>query len=348
MMDERSFGETVKARRWGVATLAAFIAAGACNSSKQIASDAGSPSPDTGSPSPDADSYPDTPLGRVAAIVIPNCAIAGCHDAISKTHSQDLSSLEKIISNWVNVTGYDHCTGLDTLRVIPGDPDGSLVVMKIEGRAVCLQSNRMPLPPRDALTAEQIGVIRAWIAAGAPSDLPPSDGGDGDGGPFDAGDDAATDGGEGAGCTTTSPCATGLTCSGDACSEAWQCVVHFDETVEHPCDPATMLYCGCDGVTFEASITCPDRPFAHPGACGDGESCFTQAIRCVEPPPVCPEGQAPSVVDDCYGSCIPVTSCRCLAPYHCPNETTCIGDARCGQRPPTDAGPDSGTDDAGL
>jgi hypothetical protein len=337
-------------RLWLGATLAAFVAAGACNSSKQPVYDAGPPPPDAGA-------FPDTPLGRVAAIVIPNCAVAGCHDAVSKTHNMDLSTIDKIVSAWIGVPGFDHCTGLDTLRVIPGDPAGSLVVMKIEGVAVCLQSNRMPLPPRDALTAEQIDVIRTWIAAGAPTHPPPSDGGEGDGGSLDASDDggegdgglpdaaddAAPDAGEGSTCTAASPCGPGLNCFADACSDEWQCIAHYDETVEHPCEPETTPYCGCDGVTFEASITCPDRPYAHPGACGDGESCFTGAVRCSDPAPICPEGQAPSVVNDCYGPCIPVSSCRCFAHYECPTLTlnTCLADFRCGPNPLLDAGTDA-------
>jgi hypothetical protein len=321
--------------RWCGATLAAFIVAGACSLPKQAAND-------TAGAARDAGSYPDTPLGRVAAIVVPNCAVAGCHDAVSKTHDQDLSTLDKIVSNWINVPGFDHCTGLDTPRVVPGDPDASLVVMKIEGIAVCLQSNRMPLPPRPALTGEQTAIIRAWIAAGAPSDATPGDAGEEDGGSLDASDDAAPDG-EGSACTAASPCGAGLSCSADACSDAWQCVAHFDETVEHPCEPETMAYCGCDGMTFEASVTCPDRPFSHPGACGDGESCYAGAVRCSDPAPVCPEGQAPSVVDDCYGPCIPITSCRCFAHYQCPNGDvyTCLEDFRCGPNFRMDAGVDA-------
>lgn len=65
----------------------------------------------------------------------------------------------------MNVRGFDHGTGLNTPRVIPGDPNSSLVMLKIEGIAVCAQSQRMPLPPRDALTVEQIGIVRAWISA---------------------------------------------------------------------------------------------------------------------------------------------------------------------------------------
>ena len=101
------------------------------------------------------------------------------------------------------------------------------------------------------------------------------------------------------------------------------------------CVPETMLFCGCDGVTFEASITCPDRPFAHPGACGDGVSCTKEAVRCAAPKPVCPEGQEPSVVNDCYGACVPVASCRCFAHWMCPNlaVNTCLADSRCGPNP---------------
>jgi hypothetical protein len=323
------------ARFAGFGLLGAVVSAGACNSAK-VSNDAGAP--------PTPESYPDTPLGRVAAIVVPRCGVGGCHDSASKTHDQDLSSLAKIVPNWVNVPGFDHCTGLETPRVIPGDPDASLVMMKLQGIAVCLDSDRMPPPPRAALTPEQIEVIRTWIAAGAPSDPATGDGGTEDSGASDAGDGAAPDSGEGTGCTASSPCGAELTCSADACSDEWQCIAHFDDTVEHPCDPEIMPFCGCDGVTFEASITCPDRPFAHPGACGDGESCYPGAVRCSDPAPVCPEGEAPSVIDDCYGPCIPIASCRCAAHYQCPNGAlyTCLADLRCGPNFYMDAGTDAG------
>jgi len=49
-------------------------------------------------------------------------------------------------------------------RAAPGDPDNSYLVQKIEGRAAV--GGRMPLggPP---LSAEQINLVRQWIAAGA-------------------------------------------------------------------------------------------------------------------------------------------------------------------------------------
>jgi hypothetical protein len=46
--------------------------------------------------------------------------------------------------------------------VIPGDPDGSLLVAKIERR------HRPAMPPRRKLPPAAVRLIRAWIAAGAP------------------------------------------------------------------------------------------------------------------------------------------------------------------------------------
>jgi hypothetical protein len=52
----------------------------------------------------------------------------------------------------------------DLLRVAPGDPDNSYLVHKVEGSAAI--GGQMPLggPP---LSAEEINLIRQWIAAGA-------------------------------------------------------------------------------------------------------------------------------------------------------------------------------------
>jgi hypothetical protein len=50
-------------------------------------------------------------------------------------------------------------------RVLPGNPDSSYVVWKIEGRSG-IAGSRMPLG-QSPLSAEQIQAIRDWIAAGA-------------------------------------------------------------------------------------------------------------------------------------------------------------------------------------
>ena len=53
------------------------------------------------------------------------------------------------------------------IRVIPGDPDNSYLVQKLEGAPGILGS-RMPLNSSSFLTAGQIRIIRRWIAIGAP------------------------------------------------------------------------------------------------------------------------------------------------------------------------------------
>jgi len=53
------------------------------------------------------------------------------------------------------------------LRVIPGDPDNSYLVQKIEG-AAGIAGRRMPINGPPYLTDGQIRIIRRWIAIGAP------------------------------------------------------------------------------------------------------------------------------------------------------------------------------------
>lgn len=312
------------------------------------------PIPDSGATTPVPDSGVDTgsmtPLQRVAAIVIPNCAVAGCHDAATKSHGMDLSSAEKIRDTWVGQLGFDHCTGTERPRVVPGDPPGSFVIAKVEGTAACAPlAERMPPPPRAALTTEQISIIRAWIQAGAPSDaaVPPDAGAtsdaSSDAGTSDAGtsDDAGPPT-----CSPSKPCDPGLTCTGTTCGGPWECVVHFDPLNEHPCSEEMVQFCGCDGTNFTASVTCPDRPWLHVGACEDGFSCTAGMIECAAPQPECPAGQYPSVSNGCWGPCVPVASCRCLYHWMCPDlaANTCLVDTyRCGPNPNlVDAGSDAG------
>jgi hypothetical protein len=51
-------------------------------------------------------------------------------------------------------------------RVVPGDPDGSCLVLKIEG-SVLASGNPMPPPPAPSLGQEEIDAIREWILQGA-------------------------------------------------------------------------------------------------------------------------------------------------------------------------------------
>jgi hypothetical protein len=53
------------------------------------------------------------------------------------------------------------------VRVVAGDPDASYLVRKIED-AVGIQGTAMP--PGNPLSADQVQLVRDWIAAGALND----------------------------------------------------------------------------------------------------------------------------------------------------------------------------------
>jgi len=52
-------------------------------------------------------------------------------------------------------------------RVDPGNPDGSCLVLKIEGSPLT-SGNTMPPPPAPSLDQDEIDAIRGWILDGAP------------------------------------------------------------------------------------------------------------------------------------------------------------------------------------
>jgi hypothetical protein len=293
-------------------------------------------------------------LTSVAAITAANCALAGCHDPITKGHGMDLSTAEGVYVAWVDKPGFDHCGNVPKTRVVPGDPTASFVMSKVTATESCGLSDPMPPPPRARLTATEIETIRVWIAAGAPRGAALVDGGADTSadGPSDAETDAETDALADGGsddvdpnaCTASIPCLSGSNCTADSCAGPWTCVYHFDETLEHPCSETVIPFCGCDGVTFEASETCPDRPWVHAGACGDGVNCNAQEVKCSDPKPTCNPGQEASVVGDCWGKCVDIAECRCLYHWQCPNLSlyTCLfPQYRCGPQPPR---PDAGSD----
>lgn len=64
-----------------------------------------------------------------------------------------------------NLVGVE-ATGYDAIRVVPSDPDISVLYDKVSGGG--RYGDRMPLGG-PYLSAEQLGTVRAWIAQGAPS-----------------------------------------------------------------------------------------------------------------------------------------------------------------------------------
>lgn len=90
-----------------------------------------------------------------------DCASSGCHasDAGNMTLTADAAAN---YAAWVNV----QADAEDFLRVEPGNPDDSYVVIKVEGRQTVGQ--RMP---RGASPLDNIDLtnLRNWISNGAPN-----------------------------------------------------------------------------------------------------------------------------------------------------------------------------------
>jgi hypothetical protein len=127
-------------------------------------------------------------------------------------------------------------------------------------------------------------------------------------------------------CSAESPCLGGI-CTGTSCDETWRCIPS-----DIGCTDDAAPYCGCDGVTFRDSSTCPSRPYAHRGECEDGVDCNPTLVLCDALPPICAGTTVPEVSSGCWtGRCVEITECRCTpaAIPHCPAPYTCMG-ARCG------------------
>jgi len=86
------------------------------------------------------------------------CHYAGTLQPPDLTHPFDLAS------------GVVNVTGTRGTRVIPNDPDGSLLVKKIEAQATTVALGA-PMPYQQApLSKSQIDTLKSWIAAGAKND----------------------------------------------------------------------------------------------------------------------------------------------------------------------------------
>lgn len=86
---------------------------------------------------------------QVLPLLLSQCAMPGCHDAISKQEGVVLTNYQQVMS---------------TGKVKPFDPGGSDLYEVITETK---PDKRMPRPPADPLTTEQKALIRKWIEQGA-------------------------------------------------------------------------------------------------------------------------------------------------------------------------------------
>ena len=91
-------------------------------------------------------------------------ACVACHTNVGRTPAGGLNLLESVA--WSQLVSVDSVTNRGSLRVVPGDPDNSILVKKIEG-APGMVGQRMPIGGPPYLTAGQILIIRRWIQDGA-------------------------------------------------------------------------------------------------------------------------------------------------------------------------------------
>ena len=90
-----------------------------------------------------------------------SCALSGCHAGANPQQGMNLSAGEA----FGNIVGVPSQERPGLLRVVPGNPDDSYLVHKIEGRSDIV-GQRMPLGG-SPLSSDQINLIRTWIANGA-------------------------------------------------------------------------------------------------------------------------------------------------------------------------------------
>lgn len=95
-------------------------------------------------------------------ILLPSCGFSSCHGGGSGGLTLDPEDPGAVHAALVNAPS---TAAPGQTLVLPGDPDGSYLVMKLEGGSAVV-GDVMP-PPSGGLDAGDVAVIRAWIADGA-------------------------------------------------------------------------------------------------------------------------------------------------------------------------------------
>ncbi|HEY3384404.1 MAG TPA: c-type cytochrome [Vicinamibacterales bacterium] len=140
----------------GVGVCVALVAIG-CSSN----SGGGTSSPTT--PTNPSPSTPTATFSQVSSQVFtPACV--GCHTDDGRTPAGGLNLKSSVAyAGLVNVASSGKP---GAIRVIPGDPNNSYLVQKLEG-AAGIVGLRMPRNGPPYLSDAQVALIRQWIAAGA-------------------------------------------------------------------------------------------------------------------------------------------------------------------------------------
>jgi|SRR5215813_9717537 len=118
-----------------------------------------------------------------------SCSSESCHSSVGQAGGLVLEPDASWDALMNHVPSNRAAASHGLMRVMPGDPDNSFLLMKLTDNLASGEGAPMPynIAPLDAGTVE---IIRAWIAAGAPKDgrVPGDDGRDLDGGGENPGD----------------------------------------------------------------------------------------------------------------------------------------------------------------
>jgi hypothetical protein len=93
-------------------------------------------------------------------------ACTGCHSNVGRNPSGGMNLLSTV--SYANLVGVPSTGKPGAVRVIPGDPENSYIIHKLEGQSD-IAGVRMPRGNGPFLTDGQLLVIKRWIANGAPN-----------------------------------------------------------------------------------------------------------------------------------------------------------------------------------
>ena len=119
----------------------------------------------------------------------------------------------------------------------------------------------------------------------------------------------------------------GGTASGAECTKADDCTL-LSNCCECRAEPKGAALGSCPTVCTKDSCTAnqirPEEVTCVFGRCVLARSCNTARVTCTAAPPQCPAGTVPSVLDSCWGPCLPPTECRDVTDC-----SSCGGGAAC-------------------
>ena len=94
-------------------------------------------------------------------------ACTQCHTVAARNFVGGLALTEGVA--YGDLVGQPSRNKAGAIRVVPGDPENSYLLHKLEGRST-IAGARMPRNAGPFLTAGQISIIRRWIQLGAKND----------------------------------------------------------------------------------------------------------------------------------------------------------------------------------